>query len=439
MPDPATQRAIEAVWRIESARLIATLTRQTRDVGLAEELVQDAFVAALQQWPAEGIPQRPGAWLLATARRRGIDRARRDRKLRDLEADLLRDGGDPRAVPAATEQLDERLDRGFDDDVLRLLFLTCHPALPPDARVALTLRLVGGLTTGEIARAFLAPEPTIAQRIVRSKRTLTGQQVPFEVPSGGELGERLGSVLAVIYLVFNEGYAATAGEDWMRPALCQEGMRLGRILAAAMPHEPEVHGLVALMELQASRLGARTDADGRPILLLDQDRGRWDHLLIRRGLAALASAERRAPRGPYTLQAAIAACHARARTPAGTDWPRIAALYAELAVCAPSPVIELNRAIAVGMAEGPAAGLALLDALAEEPQLRCYHLYYGARADLLHKLGRFAAARADFLRAAALAQNARERDLLQQRAAESGRLVSDSNPPEFSDLPRPTG
>ena len=416
MPESGTNRRIEAIWRIESPRLIASLTRTTRDVGIAEELAQDAFVAALQQWPQEGTPDNPGAWLMATARRRGIDRARRDRRLRGIEEELQRDREPAAAAPHA--KVDERLDGAIDDDVLRLLFTTCHPALSPDARIALTLRLLCGLCTDEIARAFLVPEPTIAQRIVRSKRTLADEHVAFEVPHGEALAERLSSVLAVIYLVFNEGYSATAGEDWMRPALCDEAIRLGRILAAQMPQQPEVQGLVALMEIQASRIKARTDGAGRPILLLDQNRALWDHLLIRRGLAALELAERSgAPRGPYTLQAAIAACHARARTGAETDWPRIKALYGELATLTPSSVVELNRAIAIAMADGPDAGLRHIDTIAGDPQLQGYHLLPSVRGDLLFRLGRLGEAREEFLCAAGLTRNERERAVLLERAA----------------------
>jgi RNA polymerase sigma factor (sigma-70 family) len=411
-----THRAIDAVWRIESAKLIAGLTRLVRDVGLAEDLAQDALVAALERWPDSGVPDNPGAWLMATAKHRAIDRLRRDKMLErkhdligvELEAQL------ERAVP----DLDAAIDDPVGDDLLRLVFITCHPVLSTEARVALTLRLLGGLTTDEIARAFLAPEPTIAQRIVRAKRTLAEARVPFEVPRRAEFGARLSSVLQVIYLVFNEGYSATAGDDWLRPALCEDALRLGRILAGLVPEEPEVHGLVALMEIQASRARARVSAAGDPILLLDQNRGRWDQLLIHRGLAALARAEALGgAAGPYALQAAIAACHARARTADQTDWARIASLYEVLAEQAPSPIVELNRAVAVGMAEGPAAGLALVDALAAEPALKGYHLLPSVRGDLLAKLGRAAEAKGEFERAATLTRNARERSLLLERAA----------------------
>jgi RNA polymerase sigma-70 factor (ECF subfamily) len=411
-----THRAIDAVWRIESAKLIAGLTRVVRDVGLAEDLAQDALVAALERWPESGVPDNPGAWLMATAKHRAIDRLRRDKMLErkhdligvELEAQL------ERAVP----DLDAAIDDHVGDDLLRLVFITCHPVLSTEARVALTLRLLGGLTTDEIARAFLAPEPTIAQRIVRAKRTLAEARVPFEVPRGAEFGARLSSVLQVIYLVFNEGYSATAGDDWLRPALCEDALRLGRILAALVPDEPEVQGLAALMEIQASRARARVNAAGDPILLLDQNRARWDQLLIRRGLAALARAEALGgASGPYALQAAIAACHARARTADQTDWARIASLYDVLAEQAPSPIVELNRAVAVGMAEGPAAGLALVDALAAEPALKGYHLLPSVRGDLLAKLGRPAEAKGEFERAATLTRNARERSLLLERAA----------------------
>lgn len=409
-------RAIEAVWRIESARLIATLTRLTRDVGLAEELAQEALVAALEKWPESGVPENPAAWLTATAKRRAIDLFRRDRMLARKHAELAveleelqaRGGEEPVAA----------LDDEIGDDLLRLMFVACHPLLSTEARVALTLRLLGGLTTPEIARAFLVPEPTVAQRIVRAKKTLAEAKVPFEVPRGGELAGRLGSVLEAIYLIFNEGYTATAGEDWLRPHLCDEALRLGRILAGLAPQEPEVHGLVALMEIQASRSSARTGPDGEPILLLEQDRSRWDPLLIRRGLAALARAEALGePPGPYLLQAAIAACHARAHRAEETDWRRIATLYAELAVRSPSPVVELNRAVAVAMAEGPAAGLAIADRLTTEPALAGYHLLPAVRGDLLERLGRREEARAEFERAAAMTRNARERDLLRRRAA----------------------
>ncbi len=410
---PDTHQAIEAIWRIEQAKIIAGVARITRDVGIAEELAQDALVAALKRWPEQGIPDNPAAWLMATAKNRALDEHRRAKLIERKHEEIGREMDEP-----DTPDLDAALDDDIGDDLLRLIFTSCHPVLSTEARVALTLRLIGGLTTEEIARAFLVPEPTVAQRIVRAKRTLTEARVPYEVPRGAALDERLASVLEVIYLIFNEGYAATAGEDWIRPALCEEALRLGRILAELAPAEPEVHGLVALMEIQASRLGARTSPDGAPILLLDQNRARWDHLLIRRGLAALARAERLgAERGPYVLQAAIAACHARARAADETDWSRIAALYAELARRTPSPVVELNRAVAVAMAQGPQAGLELVDALTAEPTLRNYHLLPSVRGDFLKKLGRNAEARAEFERAASLTQNARERKLLLDRAA----------------------
>jgi RNA polymerase sigma factor (sigma-70 family) len=408
--------AIEAVWRIESARLIAGLVRIVRDVGLAEELAQDALVAALEQWPESGVPDNPGAWLMATAKHRAIDALRRrrrlERKQEELGRDLITRNG------ATGPDLEAALDDPIGDDLLRLVFMTCHPVLSTEARVALTLRLLGGLTTGEIARAFLVPEATVAQRIVRAKRTLAAARVPFEVPAQDELAERLSSVLEVIYLIFNEGYSATAGGDWVRPSLCEDALRLGRILAELAPREAEVHGLVALMETQASRLRARVGPGGEPVLLLDQDRARWDHLLINRGLAALARAEALGGAyGPYALQAAIAACHARARTPAETDWARIVALYDALGQLLPSPVVELNRAVAVAMAFGPAAGLELVDALRAEPALEGYHLLPSVRGDLLAKLGRFDEARAEFERAGALTGNTRERDLALARAA----------------------
>jgi RNA polymerase sigma-70 factor, ECF subfamily len=410
-------RAIEAVWRIESAKVIAALARMVRgDVGLAEDLAQDALLAALERWPQTGVPSNPGAWLTATAKRRAIDMFRRDR-LHDRKHDQIGHEIEAR-MEAAVPDLDEALDDPIGDDLLRLVFTCCHPVITQEARVALTLRMLGGLTTEEIARAFLVPVPTIAQRIVRAKKTLAEAKVPFEVPRGAELASRLSSVLGVIYLVFNEGYSATAGGDWMRPTLCEDALRLGRILAELAPQEPEVHGLVALMEIQASRLRARTGPSGEPVLLLDQDRGRWDQLLIRRGLAALAKAEALGGAlGPYALQAAIAACHGRARTAEETDWRRIAALYSALAQMAPSPVVELNRAVAVSMAFGPAAGLRLVDGLASEPSLRSYHLLPSVRGDLLSKLNRVAEARVEFERAAALTQNARERQLLLDRAA----------------------
>jgi RNA polymerase sigma factor (sigma-70 family) len=407
--------AIDAVWRIESARIIAGLTRIVRDVGLAEELAQDALVAALQQWPESGIPDNPGAWLMATAKHRAIDMFRRNKRLERKHEELGRElqAQQEMAVPDFNAALDDDI----GDDLLRLVFVSCHPVLSTEARVALTLRLLGGLTTEEIARAFLVPEPTVAQRIVRAKRTLSEARVPFEVPRGPDLAARLSSVLEVIYLIFNEGYAATAGEDWMRPALCEDALRLGRILAELAPNEPDVHGLVALMEIQASRSMARVGPSGQPILLLDQDRSRWDQLLIRRGLAALDRAEKLGgARGPYALQAAIAACHVRARTPTETDWPRIVALYDELAQLTPSPIVELNRAVALAMAFGPAAGLELLDTLASEPSLRAYHLLPSVRGDFLFKLGRLAEAQAEFERAASLTRNARERELLLDRA-----------------------
>jgi RNA polymerase sigma factor (sigma-70 family) len=405
-------RTIDAVWRIESARLIAGLARIVRDVGLAEDLAQDALVAALEKWPEGGVPDNPGAWLMATAKNRAIDTLRKhalhERKHEEIGRDVETVEPDP--VTA--------LDDEIGDDLLRLVFIACHPVLPTEAQVALTLRLLGGLTTDEIARAFLVPEPTIAQRIVRAKRTLTEARAPFEVPRGKEFVARLASVLQVIYLIFNEGYAATAGDDWMRPQLCDEALRLGRILAELVPREAEVHGLVALMEIQASRIVARVNASGGPILLLDQDRGRWDHVLISRGLAALARGERLGgAQGPYALQAAIAACHARAHVAEETDWRRIASLYEALAQLTPSPVIELNRAVAVGMAFGPAAGLALVDELRAEPSLASYHLLPSVRGDLLFKLLRFGEARKEFEHAAALTRNARERALLIERAA----------------------
>lgn len=415
MTDPA-HRAVEAVWRIESGRLIAGLTRLVGDVGLAEDLAQDALVAALEQWPAAGVPDNPGAWLMATAKHRAIDGLRRDKMLQRKHARLAHELESRQE--AALPDLDAALDDEVGDDLLRLMFIACHPILSKEARTALTLRLLGGLTTDEIARAFLVPEPTIAQRIVRAKRTLSEADVPFEVPRGAELAARLSSVLEVIYLVFNEGYSATAGEDWVRPALCEDALRLGRILAGLAPAEPEVHGLVALMELQASRLRARVGASGEPVLLLDQDRGRWDHLLIGRGLAALARAESLAEaRGPYTLQAAIAACHARARAAADTDWGKIAELYAELAQLTPSPIVELNRAVAVGMAFGPEAGLEIADSLRSEPALQRYHLLPAVRGDFFVKLGRFSEARAEFERAASLTKNERERALLVAKLA----------------------
>jgi len=411
----ATHSAIDAVWRIESARIIAGLTRIVRDVGIAEELAQDALVAALEQWPESGIPDNPGAWLMATAKHRAIDLWRRNKLLERKHQEFGREleAQQEMAVP----DFDAAIDDEVGDDLLRLVFISCHPVLSPEARVALTLRLLGGLTTDEIARAFLVAEPTVAQRIVRAKRALSEAHVPFEIPRKADLAARLASVLEVLYLVFNEGYSATAGDDWMRPALCEEALRLGRILAELAPQEPEVHGLVALMEIQASRSAARVSQSGEPILLLDQNRALWDQLLIRRGLAALDRAEKLAgSRGPYALQAAIAACHARALTAEATDWPRIVDLYAELAQLTPSPVVELNRAVAVAMASGPAAGLELIDTLTSEPSLKSYHLLPSVRGDFLFKLGRFAEAQQEFARAASLTRNARERDLLLDRA-----------------------
>ena len=416
---PEIHRAIDAVWRIESAKVIAGLTRIVGDVGIAEELAQDALVAALERWPASGIPRNPGAWLMATAKHRAIDHVRRDRMLA-RKHDLLGyelEAEQERAVP----DLDAALDDHVGDDLLRLVFIACHPVLSTEARVALTLRLLGGLTTEEIARAFLVPVPTIAQRIVRAKRTLSEAHVPFEVPRGAELTARVASVLEVIYLIFNEGYSATAGDDWMRPNLCEEALRLGRIVAELARVEPEVHGLVALMEIQASRTRARVGPGGEPVLLLDQDRARWDHLLIGRGLAALERAGALGGAyGPYALQAAIAACHARARTADETDWPRIAALYDALAQLTPSRVVELNRAVAVAMAFGPAAGLELVDALTSEKALASYHLLPSVRGDFLFKLGRLDEARQEFVRAAGITRNAREQALLLERAAACG-------------------
>jgi RNA polymerase sigma factor (sigma-70 family) len=410
-----THGAIDAVWRIESPRLIAGLVRMVRDVGLAEDLAHDALVAALEQWPQSGIPRNPGAWLMATAKHRAIDLLRRrsllERKHQELgyELEIAQEGAAP--------DLDAALDDDIGDDLLRLVFTACHPVLSAEARVALTLRLLGGLTTEEIARAFLVSEPTVAQRIVRAKKTLARERVPFEVPSGPELASRLSSVLEVIYLIFNEGYSATSGEDWMRPALCEDALRLGRILAGLMPDEPEVHGLVALMEIQASRSNARVGPDGAPILLLDQNRALWDQVLVRRGLAALEHAEQCGrDRGPYFLQAAIAACHARARQAEDTDWARIAALYDELAALSPTPVVQLNRAVALSMAFGPQAGLDLVDTLVGEPALGNYHLLPSVRGDLLVKLGRAQEALPEFERAASLTRNARERELLLERA-----------------------
>jgi len=421
-----THQTIDAVWRIESPRVIAGLARLVRDVGLAEELAQDALVAALEQWPSEGVPDNPGAWLMATAKHRALDTLRRRKLLKEKHAQLEREAEIDLEVFDA--QAHEDLDDDIGDDLLRLIFTACHPVLSTEARVALTLRLLGGLTTDEIARAFLVPEPTIAQRIVRAKRALTDAKVGFEAPRGEDLAERLASVLEVIYLIFNEGYAATAGDDWMRPALCEDALRLGRVLAGLAPHESEVHGLMALLEIQQSRTHARTDAAGEPVLLLDQDRGRWDQLLIRRGLAALARAEELAAGapGPYTLQAEIAACHARARTADDTDWRRIAALYGVLAVLVPSPVVELNRAVAVSMDSGAEAGLELVDRIAAEPALREYHLLPSVRGDLLRRLGRFGEAALEFARAAELTRNARERELLLARARTYSAASSDT-------------
>ncbi len=417
-----TRRAIEAVWRIESARLIAGLARLVREVGLAEELAQDALVAALEQWPGSGIPDNPGAWLMAIAKNRAIDLLRRGRRL-ERQHEALGHELEAR-LDLAPLDLAAAIDDDVGDDLLRLVLVACHPVLPAEGRVALTLRLLGGLTTEEIARAFLVPAPTVAQRIVRAKRTLAEARVPFDVPRGADLTARLSSVLEVVYLVFNEGYSATAGQDWVRPALCEDALRLGRVLAGLAPEEPEVHGLVALLELQASRLRARTGPAGEPILLLDQDRARWDRVLIQRGLASLRRAEELGGTlGPYALQAAIAACHARAPAAAATEWPRIAALYQALAAVAPSPVVELNRAVAVAMASGPAAGLEIVDRLAPEPSLRAYHLLPSVRGELLARLGRREEARAEFERAAALTHNARERDLLLERAAACGRAA----------------
>jgi RNA polymerase sigma factor (sigma-70 family) len=411
-----THHAIDAVWRMEAPKVIAGLARIVRDVGVAEDLAQDALVAALEQWPQSGIPNNPGAWLMQTAKHRAIDLLRRKTLLERKHQELGYEIEIEQALTAP--DLDAALDDDVGDDLLRLMFTACHPVLSTDARVALTLRMLGGLTTEEIARAFLVPDPTIAQRIVRAKKTLAKAQVPFEVPRGADRAERLSSVLEVIYLIFNEGYSATAGDDWMRPALCEEALRLGRVLAELATQEPEVHGLVALMEIQSSRARARIGPDGEPILLLDQNRMLWDRLLIRRGLAALARAENlEAEVGPYLLQASIAACHARARTPEETDWRRIAALYQALASLTPSPVVELNRAVAVGMAYGPKAGLDLVDALVDEPTLKDYHLLPSVRGDLLNKLGRVDEARAEFERAAALTRNTRERELLLKRAA----------------------
>ncbi len=426
MTSDAIHRTIEAVWHMESARIIGALARVLRDVGLAEELAQDALVAALEQWPAGGVPDNPAAWLTAAAKHRAIDLIRR-RELHARKADALTYEIENQLIDAAPDldaAIDSALDEPIGDDLLRLIFIACHPVLSREARLALTLRLLGGLTTDEIARAFLVPEPTVAQRIVRAKRTLAESRAPFEVPAPAELAARLASVLEVIYLIFNEGYAATAGDDWMRPALCDEALRVGRILAGLAQDEPEVHGLVSLMEIQASRLRARTAPGGEPILLLDQDRSRWDQLLIHRGLAALEHAEALVQSaggpglGPYALQAAIAACHARAPTSDATDWPRIVALYDALAQTAPSPIVELNRAVALSMAYGPAAGLEATDALRADPQLAQYHLLPSVRGDLLFKLGKLDEARKEFEQAAAMTRNRKEQLLLARRAAE---------------------
>ena len=415
-----THQAIDAVWRIESPKLIAGLARMVRDVGLAEELAQDALVAALEQWPAAGVPNNPAAWLMATAKHRAIDRLRRRKMLDRKHGELGRDLEAKQEEAAA--EIETAADDDVGDDLLRLIFTACHPVLTTEARTALTLRLLGGLTTDEIARAFLVPEPTIAQRIVRAKRALAKAKVPFEVPRGTDRAARLSSVLEVIYLIFNEGYTATRGDDLMRPALCEDALRLGRVLAELAPGEPEVHGLVALMEIQASRARARVDASGAPVRLLEQDRGRWDQLLIRRGLVALdRAATLGLTPGPYVLQAEIAACHARARTAEATDWARIADVYSQLARAMPSPIVELNRAVAVAMASGPEAGLAMVDTLVSEPALKEYHLLPSVRGDLLERLGRHDEARREFERAAGLTQNARERDLLLERAKKKGR------------------
>ena len=413
-----TNRTIDQIWRSESPRLIAGLTRMTRDVGQAEELAQDALVAALEQWPGEGVPDNPGAWLMAIAKRKAIDQFRRREVLERKVAEIGREVQERQAV--TEEEMLAAMDDDIGDDLLRLVFIACHPVLSRDARVALTLRLLGGLTTEEIARAFLVPEPTLAQRISRAKRTLSEAQVPFEVPTGDDRDARLASVLEVIYLIFNEGYAATTGEDWIRPGLCEDALRLGRVLAGLTPDEPEVNGLVAIMEIQSSRTHARVGPSGEPILLLDQDRSRWDQLAIRRGLDALERAEALGGAdGPYALQAAIAACHARANTAEETDWQRIAALYDELATVTPSPVVELNRGVAYGMAFGPAAGLEIVDALIDEPLMKNYHLLPSVRGDLLTKLGRRSEAKEEFERAASLTRNERERELLLERAAAS--------------------
>lgn len=426
-PDRTAHEAIEAVWRIESARVVGALARMTGDVGRAEDLAQDALLAALEQWPRSGVPDNPGAWLMSAAKRRAIDMHRHGAMAERKHEEIGRTLDDQRDDAVAA--LDAALDDDVGDDVLRLIFTACHPVLSTEARVALTLRLLGGLTTDEIARAFLIPEATLAQRIVRAKRSLAEARVPFDVPRAAELAPRLASVIEVIYLIFNEGYSGTAGDDWVRPALCEDALRLGRILAELAPREPEVHGLVALMEIQASRLGARVSATGDPILLLDQDRSRWDRVLIQRGLAALARAEALGGSfGPYALQAAIAACHARAAVAADTDWQRIAALYDALAQLSPSPVIELNRAVAVSMAFGPAAALGIVDSLRDEPSLKAYHLLPSVRGDFLARLGRFEEAREEFQRAAALTRNVRERTLLEARAHSCRQLEA---PPPF--------
>jgi RNA polymerase sigma factor (sigma-70 family) len=422
MTAAATHSAIVAVWRIEHPRLITSLARMLRDVPLAEELTQDALVAALERWPSAGVPERPGAWLMATAKRRALDHLRRGRML-DRKHEIV--ARDLEAEQQVMPDWDCALDDDIGDELLRLIFTACHPRLSREARAALALRMICGLTTEEIARAYLAPEATIAQRIVRAKRTLSDSGLAYEIPRGDELAARLASVLEVVYLIFNEGYTAARGEDWLRPQLCNEALRLGRMLTAIAPHEPEVHGLLALMELNASRAAARTDASGEPILMLDQDRALWDQLQIRRGLQALGRArELGGAMGPYALQAAIVACHAQAMTPGETDWPRIAGLYAELAAVVRSPVIELNRAIAVGMAQGSDAGLAIVDALSHEPTLKGYHLLPSVRGDLLGKLGRHEEARAAFEAAAALAGNRREQDLLRRRAAEAAKAAA---------------
>jgi RNA polymerase sigma factor (sigma-70 family) len=421
VPGQDPRAAVEAVWRLESARIVAGLAGLVRDVGLAEELAQDALVAALEEWPQAGVPANPGAWLMLTARHRAIDRLRRDdtlaRKVAELGLAQQRD-----AAIGGLADFDAVIDQdGLKDDLLRLIFVSCHPALPPESRVALTLRILGGLTTGEIARAFVVPEPTVAQRIVRAKRTLAARKIPFEVPPPPDRAQRLASVLEVVYLIFNEGYTATSGDDWMRPALCHEALRLGRILAELAPTEPEVHGLAALMEIQSSRAAARLGPGGEPVPILEQNRGRWDQLLIRRGYVALLRAERLGrPLGPYVLQAAIAVCHAQARSAEQTDWARIASLYQVLSRLTPTPVVELNRAVAVAMASGPASGLAIVDAIAADPALRDYHLLPSVRGDLLARLGRHDEARAEFRHAATLASNARERAVLERRATDAG-------------------